>query len=393
MFVENFGHFLNCLNVTLCCTGVAMKKPCRFRPISHVRPRINVSAFALLAFALATLACACALPTTRLAAQDVTVMPPVLFDLPDNPNQPDTPPTLAKQWLPAYPKRLLGSVRPSDATDAANPGYVIFTLFIDEKAQPTFRYNGSSSWHTLSVTMSISTTAALQILPAKKNGEPVASASWMAVLFNPASASETAQTATPRLLKAAPVMITEEQAQAFPKESRSLRATIEIDADGTPKNPRFETSEPFAQALLPAVEKSLAQWQFAPAREAGQPVPGKVSFDLLFQTAHDFDKLVNKSMSPASSASETPKVMPKVIRQTKPEYPSAMRGISGSVTLQFIVDPNGNVKDLTLISSSNRGFEQASINAVLKWKFKPALDKNGKPMKALMRITLEFARR
>jgi len=369
-----------------------MQKPCRFRSTSHFRPRINVSAFALLAFAFATLACACALPTTRLAAQDVTVMPPTLFDLPDYPDQPDTPPTLAKQWLPAYPKTLSKSA-------AANPGYVIIAQFVDEKGQLAFKCNGSTPGHAASVTENLGKSLgdALQISPATKDGKPVACASWMAVLFNPASASATAPAATPRLLKAALIMVTEKQAQTFPKGLRTLRAKIEIGEDGTPKNPRFETKAPFATALLPAVEKSLAQWQFAPARKAGQPVPGTVNIDLLFQTARDFDELINETMSKPSKPASNPDMpapgkMPEVIWQIEPFYPPEMEGISGEVTLQFIVDTKGKAKDPMVVSSSNRGFEKEALDTVLRWKFRPALDKDGKPMPARMRVTIAFHR-
>lgn len=56
-----------------------------------------------------------------------------------------------------------------------------------------------------------------------------------------------------------------------------------------------------------------------------------------------------------------------------PVYPFEMRrsGLRGEVTVGFIVDSNGNVLDPYIISSSNPGFEDAAIQAVLKWKFRP----------------------
>ena len=61
--------------------------------------------FALLA------ACVCmACIVIPLTAQDVTVMPPVLFDVVDKtyqPVQPDTPPTLLKKWSPPFPSEYV----------------------------------------------------------------------------------------------------------------------------------------------------------------------------------------------------------------------------------------------------------------------------------------------
>ncbi len=56
-----------------------------------------------------------------------------------------------------------------------------------------------------------------------------------------------------------------------------------------------------------------------------------------------------------------------------PIYPFEMRrfGLKGEVTIGFIVDSNGDVRDPYIIKSSNPGFEEAAIQAVLKWKFKP----------------------
>lgn len=56
-----------------------------------------------------------------------------------------------------------------------------------------------------------------------------------------------------------------------------------------------------------------------------------------------------------------------------PVYPFEMRrsGLRGEVLVGFIVDSQGNVRDPFIVRSSNPGFEQAAIDAVLKWKFTP----------------------
>jgi TonB family C-terminal domain len=56
-----------------------------------------------------------------------------------------------------------------------------------------------------------------------------------------------------------------------------------------------------------------------------------------------------------------------------PVYPFEMRrsGLRGEVVVEFIVDTRGNVRDPVIISSTHAGFEQAALDAVMRWKFMP----------------------
>ncbi len=74
-----------------------------------------------------------------------------------------------------------------------------------------------------------------------------------------------------------------------------------------------------------------------------------------------------------------------------PVYPFEMRrsGLRGEVLVEFIVDTQGNVRDPIIIRSSHPGFEQAAIDAVLKWKFRPGR-KGGAPQNTRVRQPLTF---
>jgi periplasmic protein TonB len=52
------------------------------------------------------------------------------------------------------------------------------------------------------------------------------------------------------------------------------------------------------------------------------------------------------------------------------KYPTQARkdGLQGEVEIEFVVGPSGEVKDVTVISSSNRAFNAASINATRQFK-------------------------
>jgi protein TonB len=80
------------------------------------------------------------------------------------------------------------------------------------------------------------------------------------------------------------------------------------------------------------------------------------------------------------------------VRTAAPEYPYELKraGISGVVTVAFSVDEKGNVIDPAVQKSSNKGFEQAALNAISKWKFKPALQ-DGTPVKSKLAIPLQFS--
>lgn len=77
--------------------------------------------------------------------------------------------------------------------------------------------------------------------------------------------------------------------------------------------------------------------------------------------------------------------------QAKPQYPFEMRraGIPGQVVVDFIVDTAGNVQNAYAASSSQREFEQAAVQAVMKWKFKPGR-RQGRAVNTHMQVPIVF---
>jgi protein TonB len=64
---------------------------------------------------------------------------------------------------------------------------------------------------------------------------------------------------------------------------------------------------------------------------------------------------------------------PQVIRQVQPEYPDMARQaeLEGVVVVQIGIDELGNVVEAKVLQSVP-GLDEAAIEAVYKWKFKPA---------------------
>jgi len=61
------------------------------------------------------------------------------------------------------------------------------------------------------------------------------------------------------------------------------------------------------------------------------------------------------------------------IRTPDPDFPSdAMnRGLSGAVEIEFIVQRNGEVSEVRVVSSSQRAFDRNVVTTVKRWKFAP----------------------
>jgi TonB family protein len=70
---------------------------------------------------------------------------------------------------------------------------------------------------------------------------------------------------------------------------------------------------------------------------------------------------------------------PQVVKKVEAVFPDMARqaGVGGKVTVQFYVDKNGDVKRANAVKAtpSGLGFEQAAIDAVMQWKFTPALQR------------------
>ena len=88
---------------------------------------------------------------------------------------------------------------------------------------------------------------------------------------------------------------------------------------------------------------------------------------------------------------ETKTEPPVPVRTVAPEYPSEMRreGINGVVMVKCTIDEQGNVADTNVVKSSNAEFDRYAIDALKKWKFKPASE-DGKAITISVTIPVKF---
>jgi protein TonB len=86
---------------------------------------------------------------------------------------------------------------------------------------------------------------------------------------------------------------------------------------------------------------------------------------------------------------------PVAISAVRPEYPplARMRGIEGQVVLEAILATDGHVEpDITVVQSVPP-LDAAAITAVRQWRFRPARDRNGVPVRVTLRVPVRFVLR
>ena len=82
---------------------------------------------------------------------------------------------------------------------------------------------------------------------------------------------------------------------------------------------------------------------------------------------------------------------PVPVRTVPPDYPAEMRraGTSGVVTVSILIDEKGNVQEPLVVKSSPEAFSQPAIEALAKWKFKPA-KQAGEAIAMRVNIPIQF---
>ncbi len=83
---------------------------------------------------------------------------------------------------------------------------------------------------------------------------------------------------------------------------------------------------------------------------------------------------------------------PKPIYQVPPKYPQEAKEerVQGTVVVRVIIDTEGNVIEATGLEDPDPRLTQAAIEAIRQWKFQPAVDRDGKPLRVVASIAVYF---
>ncbi|UCH85404.1 MAG: M56 family metallopeptidase [Candidatus Latescibacterota bacterium] len=92
---------------------------------------------------------------------------------------------------------------------------------------------------------------------------------------------------------------------------------------------------------------------------------------------------------------EPPSKPPKLLKSEPPYFPEAARasGTGAHVTVRLLVLPDGSADSVTVdVMSRGHGddFEKSVRDAIATWRFEPGEDENGKPIKAWVKMSIQF---
>jgi protein TonB len=86
------------------------------------------------------------------------------------------------------------------------------------------------------------------------------------------------------------------------------------------------------------------------------------------------------------------KSMPAVIKEYRAQYPAEakQKEIEGAVILDLLIDTAGKVRDIKLIKGVGFGMDEAAIEALKQFEFRPAIAADG-PVSVRIRYTYRFS--
>jgi TonB family protein len=82
---------------------------------------------------------------------------------------------------------------------------------------------------------------------------------------------------------------------------------------------------------------------------------------------------------------------PEILSMTKPVYTEAARRarVTGTVIVEAVIDEQGNVTEARVLKGLPMGLDQAALDAIQAWKFKPAT-LQGRPVRVYYVLTVNF---
>lgn len=83
---------------------------------------------------------------------------------------------------------------------------------------------------------------------------------------------------------------------------------------------------------------------------------------------------------------------PILIARVMPEYSQRARrqGVEGLVLLEAILDREGHIEDNIRVLQSIPSLDEAARQALRRWRFKPARDHSGQPVRVILEVPIRF---
>ena len=173
---------------------------------------------------------------------------------------------------------------------------------------------------------------------------------------------------------------------AEPKRQEPEKKTITDSAPSKPVDKDQEVPMPDAGSSQssPPQKQEVPQ----PATESSDQEKGEVPKSQDEKTSNPLPQDI-KTSDPMRITSDV--VQPVLIHRVNPEYPEIARKsrVQGVIILEAIITREGTVEKVKILRGVHPLLDQAAVNAVKQWRYKPAT-LNGKPVKVYSTVTVNF---
>jgi TonB family protein len=174
----------------------------------------------------------------------------------------------------------------------------------------------------------------------------------------------------------------------YPEEARQARVSgtviVETVIDHTGAVRDIKVLKGLPNGLSEAAVDAVKRWVFKPGTINGEAV------DVIFNLTVNF-KLEKKDSGDAPLRVGGDVRAPIVMEKVEPTYTEKARKarINGIVIVEAVIGREGLVKDVSVLKPLPFGLDQAAVDAVKQWKFKPGtLD--GQPVDVIFNLTVNF---
>lgn len=162
---------------------------------------------------------------------------------------------------------------------------------------------------------------------------------------------------------------------------------VTVDVLGNVEDPEVQNASHKEFGIAATVAAS--EWVFEPATKNGVPIEIRVSlpFDFKIALEHKLNVQIGRkvfvqleeSVLPSSDLSQEP--LPSFVPPFSNFYPESLRGSgkSASISLEFVISPEGEVLNPRVLSSSSEGFEEAALLAASHMTYRP-IEVDGNPV-------------
>ena len=160
-----------------------------------------------------------------------------------------------------------------------------------------------------------------------------------------------------------------------------------IDKLGRVRDTRvISTPDPL---LTAAAEEAVKQWTYEPYKLNG--VAREVLFTVTVTFTLEPEPAAKRSPGQRPETRLNASQHPRMIKDVKPVYPEAAlkNKIEGVVLMEAMVDEQGKVRNVRIISSPSLLLNDAALSAVKQWVYEPYME-NGKAKSVLFTVTVTF---